>query len=98
MQVPAPSHVPLRPQETASSVGHSWSGSVAADTGAQMPSAPVPFFANEQASQFPVQLELQQTPSAQNPLAQSAPETHASARLPLRTHAPVTQCPLSMQS
>ena len=66
--------------------------------GPQMPSPPTPFLACEQAWQVPVQIELQQTPSAQNPLAQSVPEAQVSARLPLSTQVLFRQWAVSMQS
>jgi len=50
---------------------------VSAATNAQVPSAPLPFFAALHASQSPVQALSQQTESTQLPLAHSVPDTHA---------------------
>jgi hypothetical protein len=60
---PAPLHV-VAPQL--------FLGSVSSATLPQMPSAPEPFFADEQAVHTPLQALLQHTPSTQKPLAQSA--------------------------
>lgn len=50
---------------------HSLSGSSPLPILPQVPSAPFPIFATVQAWQTPEQTELQQTPSTQNPVAQS---------------------------
>lgn len=61
----------------AGSVEHSSSGSSPATMGPHTPSLPWPFFAVVHGSQTAPQSASQQTPSAQNPLTQSA----ASAQL-----------------
>jgi hypothetical protein len=68
-QAPTPLQTPGAPQASPDA-GHSSSGSVPGATGSQMPSAPTPFLAAEQASQAPEQEPSQQTPSAQKLLWQ----------------------------
>jgi hypothetical protein len=69
---PAPSQVPGAPQVPVPAV-HSLSGSNPARIAPQTPSFPCPFFAAVHASHVPLQALSQQTPSAQNPEAQSVP-------------------------
>lgn len=68
---PAPLHVVGPP--------HSLSGSVPTLMLPHTPSAPFPFLAAVHAWHVPVQFELQQTPSAQNPEMHDAPEMHGAA-------------------
>jgi hypothetical protein len=75
-QAPAPSHMPSRPQVDASSAAHSLSGSVPPTTGRHRPSAWA-VFAAAQAAQASPQVDSQQTPSTQLPLAHSTAEAHA---------------------
>lgn len=72
-----------------SAPGHSSSGSAPEAIGPQTPRLPPPFFASVQASQSPLQAVLQQTSSAQSPLAQvPAPPTQLCPFLSLHTPAP----------
>ena len=71
LQTPVVRHV------AESALGHSASGSLLSVTLPQVPVAS-PVLAEVQALQAPVQAPLQQTPSAQKPLAQSLPARHAS--------------------
>jgi hypothetical protein len=71
-QAPEPSQAPGAPQTPVPAV-HSLSGSSPATIAPQAPSAPFPFFAAVQAWHVPLQALSQQTPSAQNPEAQSVP-------------------------
>jgi hypothetical protein len=72
---PAPSHVPSRPQVPTSPLGHSLAarGTAPSEMNEQVPGAPTPL----QVLHVSVQLVLQQTPSAQKPLAHSAPQAQA---------------------
>jgi hypothetical protein len=70
---PAPSQVPGAPQMMSVPAGHSLSGSDPATIAPQTPSAPFPFFRDVQAWHVPLQALSQQTPSVQNPEAQSVP-------------------------
>jgi hypothetical protein len=67
-QAPAPSQTPLVPQLAAPWSEQSLRGLVPTSAGRQFPTAP----GAAQLKQVSVQARLQQTPSAQNPLAQSA--------------------------
>jgi hypothetical protein len=90
-QAPAPSQEPVVPQVEADVAAHSSSGSLPAAIGPQVPSAPPPFLAAEQAWQSPVQAALQHTPSAQKPEAHSLPAPHAAPSACGGTHALPTQ-------
>jgi hypothetical protein len=74
-QLPAPSHLPSRRQLLAGEAGHAEAsrGSAPFVRGTQVPGDP----SAAQVMQAPVQAWLQQTPSAQNPLAQSLAQLHA---------------------
>jgi hypothetical protein len=76
-QAPEPLQVPVVPQVAAAVAAHSLSGSLPATIAPQTPSLPCPFFAAVQAWHVPLHAELQQTPSAQNPEAQSPFTTQA---------------------
>jgi hypothetical protein len=80
-QAPAPSHVPSRPQVGGSGAGRPLAvrGAAPAGTKAQIPWEPGVL----QDLQVSVQLLLQQTPSTQNPLAQSPPQPQAAPLAPL---------------
>ncbi len=82
---PAPLHVVGPP--------HSLSGSVPIVMLPQTPSAPLPFFAEVHAWHVPVQLLLQQTPSAQKPEMHEAPEMQAAASGSLQPPAEHTVVP-----
>jgi hypothetical protein len=73
---PTALHPPSLPQLLSTEPGQSPSGSVPGTTRPHVPSEPCPFLAAEQAMHIPVHGELQQTPSTQNPAAQSAPTSH----------------------
>src|SRR5262245_30021914 len=70
---PVPSHMPVEPQVDAASTGHSSRGSVPSCAVTQVPTVPCP----AQVMQTWSQAALQQTPSAQKPLAHSPPIAHA---------------------
>ena len=80
-QAPAPSHVPSRPQVEGSDAGQTLAlrGAPPAGTNAQIPWDP----ALLQDLHVSVQALLQQTPSTQNPLAQSPPHPQAAPLAPL---------------
>jgi hypothetical protein len=80
-QAPAPSHVPSRPQVEGSAAGQTAAlrGAPPAGTNAQIPCDPAVL----QDLHVSVQALLQQTPSTQNPLAQSPPHPHAAPLAPL---------------
>jgi hypothetical protein len=93
LQPPSPLQRPLCPQESCGSLRHCACGSGRpAGTTAHSPALP----GRAQATQAPVQATLQQTPSAQNPEAQSAAVAHIAPRgrlshaVPLQ-HRPRTQ-------
>ena len=71
-QAPVPSHMPVEPQVDAASTGHWSRGSVPSCALTQVPT--VPWSAH--VTHVPVHALLQQTPSAQKPLAQSAAVAH----------------------
>jgi hypothetical protein len=72
-QAPAPSHVPSVPQVDAACAEQSLRRSVPASALMQVPRLLV----DEQVWQVPLQAVWQQTPSTQNPLAQSPPTAQA---------------------
>ena len=69
---PVPSHMPVEPHVDAASTAHSSRGSVPSWALTQVPTVPWP----AHVTQVPAQALLQQTPSAQNPLAHSPPIAH----------------------
>jgi hypothetical protein len=75
-QAPLPSQVPSSPHVDTSAAGHAvgWRGALPAGTKEQMPGAPC----TSHDLQASVQALLQQTPSTQKPLPQSALQPHAS--------------------
>lgn len=79
-QAPAPSHVPSRPQVEGSEAGQTPAprGAPPAGTNAQDPGAPAVL----QDLHVSVHALLQQTPSTQNPLAQSPAHPHAAPLAP----------------
>jgi hypothetical protein len=80
-QAPAPSHVPSRPQVEGSEAGQTPAlrGASPAGTNAQIPCDPAVL----QDLHVSPQALLQQTPSTQNPLAQSPPHPQATPLAPL---------------
>ena len=69
---PVPSHIPVEPHVDAACTGHWSRGSVPICALTQVPTVPWP----AQVMHVPVHATLQQTPSAQNPLAHSPPIAH----------------------
>jgi hypothetical protein len=72
-QAPVPSHTPSVPQVAIPWSVQSLRGSVPTSAGRQVPTLPWA----AQVTHNPLQAALQQTPSAQNPLAQALPCVHA---------------------
>jgi hypothetical protein len=93
-QAPAPSQKPSSPQVDGSVAEHSARGSVPASAALHVPR----LFVAAQVWQLPVQAVLQQTPSTQKPLAQSAVAAQAVPLISCGTQTPAAQWDPAVQS
>jgi hypothetical protein len=85
-QAPLPLQKPSVPHDAAPRSAHWLFGSVPVATLPHTPFCPCPFAAALHAEQIPVQAVLQQTPSAQKPVAHSSPLVHGEACASVAVH------------